>query len=86
MDNTLKELGIPNLYHKLYIRAKGILIGWLICTCMGNICDMTWWFYVKEDRRYLFIPHIINYFYHVNMFVDLLFTTILWLVYYLECI
>ncbi|KYN42741.1 hypothetical protein ALC56_02543 [Trachymyrmex septentrionalis] len=78
VDNTLKELGIPKLYHKLYIRAKGILIGWLICSCMGNICDMTWWFYVKEDRRYLLIPHITNYFYHVNMFVDSLFITILW--------
>ncbi|KAG5312957.1 GR28B protein, partial [Pseudoatta argentina] len=85
VDNTLKALGIPKLYHKLYIRAKGILIGWLICTCIGNMCDMAWWFYIKEDRWCLLIPHITNYFYHVNMFVDLLFITILWLVYYLEC-
>lgn len=84
VDNTLEELGTPKPYRKLHMCAKGLLIGWLICSHVGNMCDMIWWFYAKEDRRYLLIPFITNYYYHVNMFVDLLFVTILWFVYYLE--
>ncbi|XP_011881036.1 PREDICTED: uncharacterized protein LOC105569293 [Vollenhovia emeryi] len=57
--------------------AKGSLIAWLICCHVGNICDMMWWFYSK-DHRYLLIPYIINYYYHVNLFVDILFLIILW--------
>lgn len=83
VDNTLEELGTPKLYHKLHMYAIGLLIGWLICTEIGNMGDMMWWFYTKEDRWYLLIPHIINYYYHVNTFMDLLFMLILWFVYYI---
>lgn len=82
VDNTLEELGVPNLYHKLHMYTKKLLIGWLICSHIGNIFDMIWWFFYVTDRRYLLIPYITNYYYHVNMFVDLLFLIILWFVYY----
>jgi len=83
VDNTLEKIGTAKLYRKLHMCAKGLLIGWLICSHVGNVCDIIWWLQkAKKDHRYLLIPYITNHYYHVNMFVDLLFVTILWFVCY----
>jgi len=78
VDDTLEELGTPKIYQKLHACAKGVLIGWLICSYTTNVCDMMWWFYKVEDRRCMILPYITNHFQHVNMLLDLLIIIFLW--------
>lgn len=80
-DNTLEKLGISKTYHKLYTYVKRVLIGWLVFVNLVNITDMMciWWSEI-EDRRYLILPYILNHHFHVNIFMDLLLATLLWLV------
>jgi len=79
VDNTLEKLGISKTYHKLYTYVKRVLIGWLVFVNLVNIIDMMciWWSDI-EDHRYLILPYILNYHFHVNMFMDLLLATLLW--------
>jgi len=80
VDNTLEELGTPKVYQKLHACAKGVLIGWLICSNIINVFDMMWWFYKVEDHRCMILPYITNHFHHVNMLMDLLVMIFLWCV------
>lgn len=82
VDDTLKALGTPNIYRQLHAYVKRLLIGWIVATYIGNICDSIWWFYAVKDRRCMIIPYIINHFNHVNIFEDILFITFLWFVLY----
>lgn len=81
VDNTLEKLGISKMYHKLYTYVKRVLIGWLMFINLVNIIDMMyiWWSKI-EDRRSLILPYVLNYHFHVHMFMDLLLATLLWLV------
>ncbi|KAL6267841.1 hypothetical protein P5V15_000913 [Pogonomyrmex californicus] len=78
IDDTLEELGTPKSYGKLHEYAKRVLIGWLVCTYMGNTFDMIWWFSTVKDRRSMILPFIINHVHNVNMLMDLLLIIFLW--------
>ncbi|XP_011705358.1 PREDICTED: uncharacterized protein LOC105460568 [Wasmannia auropunctata] len=78
VDDTFEKLGIPKIYQKLYVCIKRILIGWLVCSQMVNINNMMWWSRTMENHWCMIIPYITNHLQHVNMFVDLVFTTYLW--------
>lgn len=80
VDDTLEELRTPKIYQKLHAYAKRVLIGWLVCSYIGNVCDMTWWFYAIKDHRCMILPYITNHFHHINMLMDLLLMTFLWFV------
>ncbi|XP_011881043.1 PREDICTED: uncharacterized protein LOC105569297 [Vollenhovia emeryi] len=78
VDDTLEELGIPKIYQKLHVCIKRTLIGWLICTQLANVNDMIWWFRITKNYQYMIIPYITNYYHHVNIFMDLVFTIHMW--------
>jgi len=78
VDDTLEVLGTPKIYQKLHACAKGVLIGWLICSYTTNVFDMMWWFHAMDDRRCMILPYITNHFHHVNMLMDLLIIIFLW--------
>ena len=84
VDDTLEELGTLKIYRKLHIRIKRTLIGWLVCTQMANISDMTWFCDTIGSQWCMITPYITNHIQNANMFVDLVFTTCLWFVYYLR--
>jgi len=83
VDDTLEKLGTPKMYQKLHIRIKRILIVWLVYSQMANICDMSWFCHTSETKWCMLMPYITNHIQHANMFVNLVFTTCLWFVYYL---
>ncbi|CAL1676355.1 unnamed protein product [Lasius platythorax] len=78
VDDTLKELGTPEIYRQLHKYSKRVLIGWFVCTHMANSFDTIWWFYAMKDHRCIIIPYITNHFHHVHMLENLLFITLLW--------
>jgi len=80
VDDTLEELGTLRMYRKLQIRIKRILIGWLVCTQMVNICDITWFCRYIRNSWCIITPYITNHIQNANMFVDLVFITCLWFV------
>lgn len=61
---------------------KRVLIGWLVSINLVNINDMKWWWDLRKDYRVLIFPCIANYQVHVNIFMELLLVTFLWLVLY----
>jgi len=55
-----------------------------VYTQMTNISDMIWFCDNIEGQWCMIIPYIANHIQYVNIFVDLVFTTCLWFVYYLR--
>jgi len=82
IDDTLEKLGTPKIYHKLYTCTKKMLIGWLVCSYSIVACDMIWWSHATQDWRCMIIPYVVNHYYNINMFMDLIFITFLWFVYW----
>lgn len=83
MDDSLEELGIPKMYKTMHMWSKGIVIGWLTCCLVANFYESFNWLEMIEIVSWaLYIPHIFNYSFQINIFVDLLFISILWFVQY----
>lgn len=87
VDNTLEKLGTQKMYCKLHTYMKRVLIGWLVSINIVNINDLMWYkdtkdFMSMKDYMSLILPYITNHHFHVNMFMDLLLVTLLWLVLY----
>lgn len=63
--------------------SKRIVIGWFVWSLINNFYEIFEWQKTKETTPWaLYIPHIFNYPYEINTFVDLLFISILWFVQY----
>ena len=84
VDDTLEELGTLKIYQKLHIRVKRTLIGWLVCTQMANTSDRIWFCNNLDSKWCTIMSYITNHIQNANIFVDLVFTTCLWFVYYLR--
>ncbi|XP_011865804.1 PREDICTED: uncharacterized protein LOC105560903 [Vollenhovia emeryi] len=78
VDDTLERLGTPKIYQKLHTYAKGVLIGWFVCSYVVNVFDMMWWFYATKNYWCMILPYIINHYHHTAMLMDFLLMTFLW--------
>ncbi|XP_039308746.1 uncharacterized protein LOC120358466 [Solenopsis invicta] len=83
IEDTLKELGISTMYHKMHTCSKLIVIGWIMHSIVLNFCDMIWWKIFNGTISWgLLVSFIRNHGIHINMLADLLFTFLLWFVQY----
>lgn len=81
MNDTLKELGIPKMYQRMHIWTVRIVIGWIVYSVALTYYDFIWWYDKKATRFWgVVLAVILNYCYHINAFVDLLFIFFLWFV------
>ncbi|XP_072753459.1 uncharacterized protein [Anoplolepis gracilipes] len=76
-DDTLEQLGIPKEYYKLRNSVKWILISWLMTICVMWIFDSMWYINKFQDTRVIVILAIINYPFHLNTFMDIIFMFLL---------
>jgi len=83
VDDTLKELGSPKIYQKIYVWSKRVIIGWIVCSFILNFNDtFSWLILLREEAapwRFI-VAHIYNYSYHINVLVDSIFIIFLWFV------
>jgi len=80
VDDTLEELGTPEMHQKMYKRSKQTIIGWIMYILIVNFYDTLWWLNIQQNAWGFFTAHILNYCSHINAFVNLLFIFILWFV------
>lgn len=81
VDNTLKDLGNPNIYEKMHMWSKGIIITWIMYSIIINFYESSFWQSREETASWrLYLPYILNYSLHINTLVDLLFIFLLWFV------
>ncbi|XP_011868447.1 PREDICTED: uncharacterized protein LOC105562317 [Vollenhovia emeryi] len=79
VDDTLEKLGTPKMYEKLYAKSKQLIFGWLVYVLIINFFDTIWWLRFEELASWgLYMAHIINFYVHMNAFVDMLFIFFLW--------
>ncbi|XP_071572210.1 putative gustatory receptor 28b [Temnothorax nylanderi] len=81
VDDTLKELGSPKIYRKMYMLSKQIAIGWTVFIFALNFGDTMSWLLPLREKTTLWrfiIPHMYNYCIHTGALVDLVFITFLW--------
>jgi len=81
VDDTLEKLGTPKMYKKLHMRSKQVIICWIVYSFTLNLIDTIWWLSLEETASFgLYIAHIVNHGFHINVFVDMLFIFFLWFV------
>lgn len=84
VDDTLKKLGSPNMYRKVHIWSKRVVIGWIICSFGVNLNDTySWWTLLEEKTISLrfIVAHIYSHCLHVNTLLDSVFIMFLWYVF-----
>lgn len=80
MDDSLEVLGTPKMYKKMHLWSKIVVIGWFIYSFIKNFYESFGWWKKMKTSWAICIPHILNYPFEINIFVDLLFVSILWFV------
>jgi hypothetical protein len=83
VDNTLEQLEIMTDYPKLYIKTIWLVIGWFMIIILTT-CGEAYW--LKNQYNYniiiaIYVPSILNYCTHINFLDDLIFASVLGLVY-----
>ncbi|XP_072754243.1 uncharacterized protein [Anoplolepis gracilipes] len=79
VDNTLEELGTSKIYLKIHMLSKKVIIAWITCSLILNFYDTLWWLNKGETSFWIYIlPHLINHFIHINIFMDSIFIIFLW--------
>ncbi|XP_029665576.1 uncharacterized protein LOC115236977 [Formica exsecta] len=77
VDDTLEQLGTPKEYCKMRNSMKWIMIIWFMTICITWISDYFWDMEKFQDTRVIIIPAIINYPFHLNTFMCIMFIFLL---------
>jgi len=83
VDNTLEELEITMDYQKLSKQIIWIVLGWFAIVLLLSYSDYLRWQNMADNPlKSIYITFILNYCSHINIINDLIFASILGLVFY----